>query len=459
MTGTALHPVDLDPSLIDTRTYATRRFGTRIDVSVIICATLVLLYVLPGALIVPELTYAGRPALLLAMGMFCWWCLARLNPWLVPVGPQPIRWFLGAYLLANLLSYLAGLMRGLPTLESNAQNFAMLQILEFIGITLVAADGIQNWERLNQILRVLVYCGGFMALVGILQAVTEFNVAQFLVVPGLQMKDALAGFRERGDGQFRVPGTTLHYIEFSAVLAIAVPFAIHVARFAARKLHRRIAAICALLALIANPLSISRTGIVALALALLVLIPTWPWRLRYNMFFIAVGAGVVTMFLKPGVLGTLKAMFLNMDVDPSIAGRTNDYELVAHYFSQRPWLGRGPRTLLSDPVKDTILDNQWLYTLVTGGIVGVAALLALHVAAITLAAIAMRRAEREEDRHLCAVLIATQVIAIVVAGTFDSLYYTTYAITVALGIGLSGAVWRFTHPARTIRTSPRRRPL
>lgn len=458
MTTSAVHPVDLEPSLIGTRTYTTRRFRTRLDVTAILCLTLVLLYALPGQLIVPELTYAGRPALLLALGLFFMWVMARLNPRLVLVGPQPIRWFLGAYLVANLLSYIAGLMRGLPSVESNAQDFAMLQVAEFLGVALVAADGIQNWDRLNKVLRVLVYSGGFLAIVGICQAVLNFNLAQLLILPGLQMKDELEGPSLRGDGQFRIAGTALHYIEFSAVLAITVPFAIHVARFAARKLHRRVAALCAVLAALANPLSISRTGIVALALAMLVMIPVWPWRLRYNFLIMAAGVGVALMFVKPGVLGTLKAMFLHVGVDPSIEGRTNDYAMVGYFFSQRPWLGRGPRTLIADPVKDTILDNQWLYTLVTGGLIGVAVLAALHIAAISLAVIAMRRAKREEDRHLCAVIIATQVIAIVVAGTFDSLYYTTYAITVALSIGLAGTLWRFTHPKATIRTSTVRRP-
>ncbi|HEX6870457.1 MAG TPA: O-antigen ligase family protein [Micromonosporaceae bacterium] len=458
MTSPAVHPVDLEPSLVGSRTYTSRRFAARIDVAMLLSLTVVLLYVLPGTLIVPEMTYAGRPALLITLGLFCWWCLARLNPRLVMVGPQPIRWFLGAYLIANLLSYIAGLLRGLPGQEANAQNFAMLQLLEFLGAALIAADGIQNWDRLNRILRVMVWCTGFLALVGILQAVLKFDISTYFVIPGLQLKGGVVGLGLRGDeGQVRVAGTTTHYIEFSAVVAMMVPFAIHVARFAQRKLHRRLAALCGLLAGIANPMSISRTGIIALGLALLVMVPIWSWRMRYNFMFVAAAGVVATMFIKPGVLGTLKSMFLYVGVDPSIEGRTNDYALVTHFFNQRPWLGRGPRTLLPDPVKDTILDNQWLYTLVTGGIIGVLALLSLHVASITLAAIALRRAKREEDRHLCVALISAQLVAIVVGGTFDSLYYTTFTITLAIFIGLCGAVWRFTHPARTVRTSTVRR--
>jgi polysaccharide biosynthesis protein PslJ len=448
------HPVDFEPSLLDTHTYSSRRSRTTFDVVTLLSITAVLLYVLPGTLIVPNLTYAGRPALLLALLMFAWWCLARLSPRLLLVGPQPIRWFLGLYLIANLMSYIAGLLRGLPTQEANAQNFAMLQLFEFLGAALIVADGVQNWDRLNRLVRVLVYCAGFMAVVGIVQAVLKFDVSQYFVIPGLELKGGLAGFSDRGDaGQFRIAGTTTHYIEFSAVVAMMVPFAIHVARFGKTKTQRRLAMLCGFLLAIANPMSISRTGIVALAIALLIMVPIWPWRMRYNFMYLGVAAVAAIMVIKPGVLGTLKAMFLNVGVDPSIAGRTNDYEMVGHFFDQRPWLGRGPRTLLADPVRDTILDNQWLYTVVTGGIIGVLALLMIHVASITLAVIALRRSKLEEDRHLCVALISAQAVAVVVGGTFDSMYYTTFTISLAMFVGLCGAVWRFTHPMRTIRTS------
>jgi polysaccharide biosynthesis protein PslJ len=131
--------------------------------------------------------------------------------------------------------------------------------------------------------------------------------------------------------------------------------------------------------------------------------------------------------------------------------------MVSYWFSQRPWLGRGPGTLIPDLY--IILDNQWLLTLVTGGIIGVAALAVFHITCITLATVALRRSVTEEDRHLCAALISAQVVAVIVSATFDSFSFTTFAFTLALMSGLCGAVWRFTHPARLIRTSTVQRLL
>jgi hypothetical protein len=85
--------------------------------------------------------------------------------------------------------------------------------------------------------------------------------------------------------------------------------------------------------------------------------------------------------------------------------------------------------------------------------VGVAALAMLHLVALSLAVTAFRRAKRREDKHLCAILIGTQLIAVFVHATFDALWFSTYATVLALVVGLCGTVWRLTHPSRAIRTA------
>jgi polysaccharide biosynthesis protein PslJ len=453
MTVTPVHPADLEPTLVADHIYATRRRRVRLDVAVTIGILIVLLYALPARLIVPGLTYAGRPALLLALVLFAWWVLSRINPWLVMVGPQPLRWVCLFYLLSMTLSYLAGMVRGLPTLEANAQDFTILMGLEFLGLILTAADGLANWGRLRIVLRVYVWLAAFMAALGAIQSVFALDLTQYLLIPGLELKGDLAGFAERGDvGQFRVAGTATHPIEFSTVMAMAAPFAVHFALYGPTRRSRRVYLALALLIAGVIPMAISRTGVVAIgAVGLVMFLIAWNWRIRYNVMLIGTAAVIGLAFVKPGLLGTLKAMFVWFDADPSIESRKVDYEYVGYWFAQRPWLGRGPGTLIPDLY--LFLDNQWLYSLVTTGLVGVAALATLHVTCIWLAALAYRRSDRQEDRHLCAALIAVQVVAMLVAATFDSLSFTTFTFTLAFMSGLCGAVWRFTHPARTVRTS------
>jgi O-antigen ligase len=458
MTAVSYHPYDLEPSLVEAGTYATRR-RTRIDVAAMIILMIALLYLIPGTLIVPNMSFAGRPALLLAFALFCWWGLTRLNHRLAMSGPQPMRWAAFAYAVGTIASYLAGMLRGLPGLEANAQNFAMLQLLQFIGVTLIVADGIPNWLRLKSVLQFLVWCAGYMAVIGIVQSVTKIDVSQYMMIPGLEVKGQIVGLSERGSDFFRVASTAAHYIEFSALMAIAVPFGIHFARFAELRRNRRIAVLCTLLCAVALPMSISRTGVVALAAVLVIMMIQWGWRMRYNILsmMIVVVGGLAAV--RPGLLGTVTYMFTGADEDPSISGRTDDYELIGHWFAQRPWLGRGPNSLVPELYQGLVLDNQWLYTLVTQGLVGVIVFAGMHITAITLAVVAWRRSERDEDRHLCAALVSSQVVSLLVAATVDSLWFTTFAVTAFLLMGACGTVWRLTHPARSVRTSRVPRPL
>jgi O-antigen ligase len=182
-----------------------------------------------------------------------------------------------------------------------------------------------------------------------------------------------------------------------------------------------------------------------------VLVPVWAWRTRYNILCTTLVLFASMAAVSPGIVKTLLNLFDNPSSNPAFTVRAARYPLVWGYFAQHPWLGRGTGTYISPQYQ--VLDNQWLTTLVSNGSIGVATLLALNVTGIVLAFQAMRRSSTPADRHLCAVLISTQVVAIAVSGTFDALSYSTYTTLFALALGMCGAVWRLTHPLRSVRTS------
>lgn len=450
MTASGLHPADLEPSWVAERTYVTRRRLTRIDAPALLSLMICLLTLIPAHLIVPGMTDLGRPALIVAMLMWFWWMTARLNSRLVLTGPQPMRWAVLAFLVSMLLSYAIGFLRGLTMMEANSADRWMLTAAAIAGVILLTADGLPNWQRLEGVLRVFVYCCAFVAVIGLIQAFLYLDLTQYLRVPGLEMKGWIVGLEVRGGG-VRVPSTTFHYIEFSVLMATALPFAIHFARFAPTSRQQQGFGLAALLIAAAVPATMSRTGFVALGIVLLVLMPVWGWRMRYNMM--ALGAAMLAgmVVVKPALVSTISTMFLGAGTDPSITSRTERYEMVGYYFSQRPWFGRGTGTWVSPQYQ--YLDNQWLAFALTNGMVGVAVLVALHITAITLAVIARRRSVAERDRHLCTILVAAQLVAVAAGFTFDSLSFSTYATAMSLMVGLCGAVWRFTHPALTVRTS------
>jgi polysaccharide biosynthesis protein PslJ len=450
VTITATSDGDLEPSHVFYRTYVTRRRRTHIDAATLLTFMVLLIALIPARMIVPGMTDLGRPGLLVGFLLFCWWMLAQFSSNLRMPGPQPLRWVVFVFVISALISYAIGFLRGLTSMESGASDRAMLYFCVFIGVILTAADGVNNWTLLRRVLRVLVASAAVVAAIAIVEYLTSFDPTKYMTIPGLQAKGWAPDFQLRGGG-IRVASTTTHYIELAAYLALVMPFAIHFACFSARPQRRRAAVIATFLLAGGVASTISRTGMLAIALMVVVLFPVWTWRMRYN-----IGAFTAILFgglagASPGLIRTLLHLFDDPSSNPAFTVRQARYPLAFHYINERPWFGRGTGTWVSPQYQ--IMDNQWLDTLITNGWVGAIALAALHVTGIVLAALALRRSASLEDRHLCAALISTQVIGLVVAGTFDSLSFMTYSTILALTLGLCGTVWRLTHPARTVRTS------
>ncbi|HLV59276.1 MAG TPA: O-antigen ligase family protein [Natronosporangium sp.] len=445
------HPPDLDPALVGPRAYASRRRRHLLDAASALGLAAALAVLVPGHLVLPGLGGLGRPVTVFGVALAVCWFATRLHPHLITPGPQPLRWAAAAYLGTILAAYAAGFLRPLTVEEATAADRAVVTYVVYVAVALVCADGIASRARLDDLVRTLVALGVVMALIGHVQVAFGVNLVERIRIPGLVDHREAVEFRARGDGLFQVASTALHYIEFSTVMALLVPFAIHAARHARTGTGRTAAAVGAVLLAAAVPVSLSRTGMVGLAVGLLVLSACWNWRTRYAVGMLGCGLLAVLMVARPGLLGTLRSIFVHAADDPSVQGRTEDYGPAFAYIAERPLLGRGPGTFL--PTLYRYIDNDWLVHLITVGVVGTAAYAAWHVTALTLAVIAYRRSEREVDRHLCACLIAAQATAVVVAALFDAMAFTTHTLVLSILTGAAGAMWRFTHPSRRVRTA------
>jgi O-antigen ligase len=450
VTSTTIHPYDLDPTLLADRTYETRRRRRFLDVTALINAMVVLTLLLPTRLTIPALTGVGRPAMLVGLLVAGLWFLSRLAPAFCTHGRQPMRWAAAGIIVSLLLSYAAGQLRGLPSLESNGADTALIATIIFLGIILAVADFVPTRSRLDAIVHTAVWAGAIMALVGHIEFAFDIAIPQYIKIPGLVLHGELTGVEARGFGFFRVASMATHYIEFSIVMALILPLAIHVVLHGRTRAVRRLGMIAALLIGTAIPVTLSRTGFLALFIGMLVMLPAWSWRARLNIGAAAIVAIAGIVLVRPGLLGTIRSLFLNMGNDPSIQGRTMDYDLAWSFIGDRPLLGRGFGTFIPDLY--TILDNQWLQTLIGGGLVGLCALVGLHLTAIVLSAQTWRRATTDVDRHLCACLIAAQLMAMVAHLTFDSFAFNSFITMLALLTGLAGATWRLAHPNRQLRT-------
>lgn len=396
----------------------------------------ILLVAVPANLVVGPLASAGRPAFLFGLLCAWWWAHDRLLPDSgVARGLQPVRLAAGFLGAAVLASYAAAFARPIDGLETRGADRAALAITGLLGVVVLAADGIRDRDRLDVLLRRVVAAGAFLAVLGILQF-GGVDVSGLFRIPFLTEHSEFQQVQIRSDLR-RVAGTAAHPIEFGVVLALIFPFALHYAIHTVRS--RALSLVPVALIGLAIPLSVSRSGTLAVAITGLAMWLTWSSRLRLISAGITVVLATCMRFVVPGLLGTIRSLFTNLGSDNSVAGRTEDYSVVGKYLSDAPLFGRGYGTFIPD--RYVLLDNQYLGSLVETGIVGLVALVLFFAVGIAVAR-GSRLGADDETRSLAQALAAAVLASMVAAGTFDLLGFMMVAGFTALLIGCGGALWR-----------------
>lgn len=256
-----------------------------------------------------------------------------------------------------------------------------------------------------------------------------------LEIPGLSRNAALdLGARQ---GLARPSGTATHPIEFAALLSMVVPIAIMDAKSRSQVRLRHLLPVALLVLGVA--LSLSRTAILCFGLALVLIFPALPKAWRW-------GGAIATLILVgilyvavPGMVGTLRGLFLGITEDPSVLSRTNAYAVAGDFFARAPLIGRGLGTFLP---KYWIVDNMYVQLVVEIGLLGVLALLALFVTAIVCAWRAQRLFSPGRDRDLATGLMASLVAGATSFAFFDALSFPQAAFCMFLLVGTAGAQWR-----------------
>ncbi len=396
-------------------------------------------FLLPARLIVEPLGGAGAPATLVALGVAVAYAVARLLPGALADGTQPVRTALLAFAAVTVLGYGVGLSRTLLTIEATSMDRALVASVGYIGLGLVVADGVRSREHLDRLLRMLVGGGVLLATMGILQFVVGIKPDDYLRVPGLALQEVTVN----AERSFltRVMGTTLHPIEYGVVLAVILPIALHYATTSRDGIRpSRWWWVAAGVVAIGTPMSVSRSSILGIAIGGLVLAAAWSWRRRVNLLVAALLVLVAMRAAFPGLLGTLKSYFLAYGQDPSIEGRTQDYPIAWAYIQQRPWLGRGLGTF--PPEAYFYLDNEYLNRILTGGIIGLAALVVLLLVGLGTARGVYHHAVDATSRSLGQALTASIAVTAFTWFTYDGLAFRLAAGVGFITLGAAGALWR-----------------
>lgn len=407
----------------------------------LLVAFLALQFLIPARLVIRGMGAAGRPSAAIGILLAFLWFVSAIRAHHLPAGRQPIRWIVGLFVGVQLIGYAVGFDR-LPTLaQASSADRWLITTVALAGVILAVADGIRSRDELDRLLRLVVTFGCAMSLVGVLQFFRIADLPRHIRIPGLHLNASIIAVGSRGDGDFaRVAGTATHFIEYGVVLALLLPIALHYALFAPRGAAARWRWVAVGLIALGIPLSISRSAIVTVVVAMGLMAVIWPWRQRYNALVLAVLATAVFHVLNRGVLGTIRSLFQNVDNDPSILDRIARTETVMRLWAERPILGWGAGMVT--PEEFLLLDNQFYGSLLAGGVIGVVALIALYFIPYLLGRSVRLRGRDQETRHLGHALAVTMPSAVVASGTFDSFSFTTFVALTCVLVGATGALWR-----------------
>lgn len=397
---------------------------------------LVALVVPSGLVLAGPLQSNGWPARLLvfwiAVAFVVGWVARRRR--LKPISPAEV----GCWVLlgATIASVLAGGLRHLNEAESAGLLRAALVIVPLL-VTALGIAVSADRRRIDTMLILVVVGASASALVGVIQFVTPFDLMQILDMPGLAPVEG--GGQGTRDSFLRVRGSAAHPIELSVISAAALPLALHFARFASTPRGRRLAIAALTVLAVAIPMSVSRSGVVVAVVAMLVYGFVLNARQRLTALVIVVVGAVLFRAAVPGLLGAVRSLFLGLGSDDSISGRTEDYAAVGELIADNQIVGRGLGTFR--PEEYFFLDNQYLMSLIEGGYVGLAGLIAWFVLAIASARGAYLRSVSEQDRSVSQAVVAAIVSIAVSAVLFDLFSFGQATVLAFLLVGLAGALW------------------
>ncbi|SDC92426.1 O-antigen ligase family protein [Actinokineospora iranica] len=411
------------------------------DGATLACVYALAMTMIPAALVLKGMPMAITPGMAIGLVMGVLWFCAQLVTTLgVAKGRNAARTALFLFACSQLATYGYATYGYLPPDELAAADRTLITLLAVISVGIAACDGVRGLARIDRLLKTMVAGATFMAVVGILQFMAGLDLTQYLMPPGLRPNGEMSYVLERSN--FRRPaGTAGHPIEFGVVCAMAVPLALH---YALRGMdhggpHRRWWLCLAILA-VASMQSLSRSAVLALAIAAIFIIPAMtPKRRVRALLGILLFVGAMRVVV-PGLVGTLYSLFTSISVDPSAESRRRAVERAGSEIAEHLVLGRGMGTYL--PEKYGWLDNQYLGTLVQNGVVGLVLLIFLYLAGMYCAFRARLASKDPRVRDLGVTIAACIAVPGISSATFDLIGFAVATGYTFLLVGVAGALWR-----------------
>ena len=226
-----------------------------------------------------------------------------------------------------------------------------------------------------------------------------------------------------------------------------VPLALYLAR----RYRQRRWVFCAIALAVACTAAVSRTGIVMFVVVGLTFLWLRPRETR-RLWPLIIPALIVIKLLLPGTLGAIKQSFLppggliaeqQSSADGSGSGRLADLGPALSVWTREPLVGQAYGTMPiirpNAALETNVLDNQWLSTLLSTGVVGFVGWLWFFLRAVRRFGSEARR--DESDRGWLLVAITAGIAAYGVGMlTYDAFAFPQVTFLLFILVGLGSAV-------------------
>jgi hypothetical protein len=316
----------------------------------------------------------------------------------------------------------------------------LLFLLSFYLVFFLIVNVIRSPDAIHAVLKTLVLGATTVACLALYERRSRYNFFDHLGgwIPGLEFEGGRVASR---GGRLRVYGSAQHPIALAAMLVMVAPISLYLAY----QTRRRLWHVATVLLVLAALATVSRTGMVMIATALVVFLV-----LRQSVFKGLVIALlpllIVVHLVVPGAIGSFRQSFFPREglvQDQTVyGGRLSSRRLDPQFeiIREKPAFGQGygSRITSGRDANALILDDQWLGTAVETGLVGVAAWLWLFVRLARRAGGVAKR-DLTEKGWLLAALTASIVSFAVGMLTFDAFSFiqSTFVLFVLLGLSAS----------------------
>jgi hypothetical protein len=162
-------------------------------------------------------------------------------------------------------------------------------------------------------------------------------------------------------------------------------------------------------------------------------------RARTNLIVLSAFGLVLFPVIAPGILGTLRNFVFAGTNDNSITGRLDDYQYIPGLLDGHWWFGRGFGTF--EPTVYFWIDNQYLMSLITGGVAGAIVFTSIFLVGASVARGARKRFIRTSDRDLAQAIAAAIVAVGAAAATLDLFSFLQATFVLFLLGGCGAALW------------------